>query len=219
VNISEIKNLKKQFKSKAFRDSFIEQSMASKLALQIRALREQRGWTQEALAEKAGMKQARISELENPNYGRISISTLKRLASAFDTALDVSFTTFGEALELATRNDDQKLFVCSFADDIFFSSNEVVATHQVSMEPIPRQVHSAVIQDIYGVADRLSNSAQVISINQFDAFLQADKFQFSFDKPGAIDVGQYLCPARKIPEPEVATAPFAGRVSMEACHA
>lgn len=125
MSTSVVENLKRQFKDKEFRDAFVEESMTTKLALQIRALREQRGWSQAVLAEKSAMKQARISEVEDPNYGRISVTTLRRLASAFDTALDVAFITFGDALEIAARRDEQKLFVASFAEDSFFQEHAV----------------------------------------------------------------------------------------------
>ena len=37
-----------------------------------------------------------ISRLEDPNYGRYSLKTLKRLARAFDVGLLVRFVSFGE---------------------------------------------------------------------------------------------------------------------------
>lgn len=118
--IPALANLKTRFENKAFRDSFIAEQIGTKLAFQIRKLREDRGWSQADLAERAGMKQSRISELEDPNYAKYTISTLRRLASAFDVALDVRFESYGEALELAARIDSSKLEVASFASDPFF---------------------------------------------------------------------------------------------------
>ncbi|KKN79647.1 hypothetical protein LCGC14_0338510 [marine sediment metagenome] len=63
----------------------------SSIATQIKTLRKQRDWTQEDLAKKANMKQARISLLENASYSSWSMSTLRRLAEAFDLTLYVTF--------------------------------------------------------------------------------------------------------------------------------
>ncbi|MBI3967130.1 MAG: helix-turn-helix transcriptional regulator, partial [Chloroflexi bacterium] len=78
-------------RDKEYRDIFVEEHISTGLSFQIRAMREQRGWTQEDLGQRAGMAQQRVCQLENPNYGRFSLSTLKRLASAFDVALAVHF--------------------------------------------------------------------------------------------------------------------------------
>jgi DNA-binding Xre family transcriptional regulator len=61
------------------------------VAEQIVFLRQRRGWTQKQLAEKIGMKQSRISMLENPNYGNIELKTLSRIAAAFRVKLSVRF--------------------------------------------------------------------------------------------------------------------------------
>lgn len=44
------------------------------------------------------MKQSRISALEDADYSKWSIGTLKRLARAFDVPLNVTFGTFGGLL-------------------------------------------------------------------------------------------------------------------------
>ncbi len=69
----------------------------SSIALQIKALRLKRGWTQTELGERAGgMKQSRISDMENVDYSSWSVATLRRLAKAFDLPLDVSFESWGK---------------------------------------------------------------------------------------------------------------------------
>lgn len=62
--------------------------------MQIRLLREQRGWSQSELARRCGMKQSRISVLEDVNHERWSVTTLRRLARAFDVSLLVRFEDF-----------------------------------------------------------------------------------------------------------------------------
>jgi transcriptional regulator with XRE-family HTH domain len=59
---------------------------------QIKALRKERGWTQQQLAERAGMEQATISAIENGHRGhRWSRRTLDKFAHAFGKKLVVRF--------------------------------------------------------------------------------------------------------------------------------
>jgi transcriptional regulator with XRE-family HTH domain len=100
ANTSSIKNqLSQKLRNKEYRDAFVVESVGTNVAAQIYALRESRHWTQEELAERARMAQARISLLEDPNYQRFTIGTLERLASAFDVGLIVKFAAFGDLLE------------------------------------------------------------------------------------------------------------------------
>jgi len=62
-------------------------------------MREREKWSQEELAKRVGMNQNAISRLENPFYGKPTITTLKRLATAFDVALIVRFAPFGELVD------------------------------------------------------------------------------------------------------------------------
>lgn len=80
--------------SKEYRDAYVESSTYSWLAYQIRALRKQRGWTQEHLAHVAKIDTTTIGRMENPDNDSIRISTLLKLASAFDIAFTARFTDF-----------------------------------------------------------------------------------------------------------------------------
>ncbi len=96
--------LREEFQDKDYADTYIDEFLNASIATQIKVLREQRGLTQGQLAQLAEMKQERICVLENVNYDSWSLKTLKRLASAFDVTLKVSFETFG------TRIDDIRRF-------------------------------------------------------------------------------------------------------------
>ncbi len=93
-----IDRLREEFQDKEYRHAYADEFLNSWIATQVKVLREQRGWTQEELASEVGMKQSRISLLENVHYSAWSLNTLKRLAQAFDTILKVSFETFGTRL-------------------------------------------------------------------------------------------------------------------------
>ncbi len=86
----------KELKNKEYREAFMEEIVGTSLAFQVRRLREARDWTQEHLATRTGKAQETISQWENPNYGKYSLTTLKQLAAAFDVALLVRFVSFGE---------------------------------------------------------------------------------------------------------------------------
>ena len=110
---------KKAMKDKEYRDYFVEEHIRTGVPFQIRALREKAGWKQKELGNRANMKQERISVLEDPDYSKFTISTLLKLASAFDVGLTVRFVPFSkvlmeeinlsETLAPATYNEDQYL--------------------------------------------------------------------------------------------------------------
>jgi len=93
------KKIRNEFQDKEYAHAYIDEFLNDYIATQIKVLREQRGWTQEILADIAEMKQSRIALLENVNYDKWSIFTLKKLSEAFDVTLKVSFETFSDRIE------------------------------------------------------------------------------------------------------------------------
>ena len=119
-----ISHLKKSFKDdKDYRHGYADEFLNAYIATQIKVLREQRGWNQKELADRAGMMQPRISVMENVNYSSWSIKVLRKIAEAFDLTLRVSFEEFG------TRTDDiekfgiERLERRSFEDDPYFNES------------------------------------------------------------------------------------------------
>lgn len=109
-----------KLKNKEYRDSYISSNVDVNVAFQIRALRKQKNYTQKELAKKANMKQERISALENPSKAP-NISTLKKLANAFDVGLIVKFLPISELLEWQLNLSPESLEVSSFNEDPYFS--------------------------------------------------------------------------------------------------
>lgn len=91
---------------------------STRLATQIKVLREQRGLTQGELAELSGMKQTRISALEDVDYDAWTILTLRKLAYAMDTTLNVSFAPFSKGIEDIIHFSRQHLQVESREKDL-----------------------------------------------------------------------------------------------------
>jgi len=61
------------------------------LALDLRPLRHQRGWTQHELARRSGVDQPTISRIENGITRGVGLGTIERLAHALDVNPRVLF--------------------------------------------------------------------------------------------------------------------------------
>lgn len=93
-----IERFKEEFNDKETRHIYADDFLNTYLATQIKVLREEAGWTQAELAERAGMKQERISVLEDVNHEAWTAKTLKRIAKAFDMRLSIKIESFGSFL-------------------------------------------------------------------------------------------------------------------------
>ena len=88
------KVLLEKLTDKNYRDAFISEEIDIGLPMQLRAMRDARGWNQKQVAEQMDTKQPRFSLMEKPGYGNFSLNTLKKLASIFNVGLIVSFVPF-----------------------------------------------------------------------------------------------------------------------------
>src|SRR5262245_48208948 len=105
-------------KDKAYRDAYVQSQIRTNLPFQLRALRTAKGWLQGFAAERAGMAQPRISELERPNGRMPNLDTLCRIASAYDVALEVRFVPFSELIKNSEGFDPDNFSVKTFDDEI-----------------------------------------------------------------------------------------------------
>ena len=72
------------------------------------------------MARALETSQNAIYRLENPNYGRPNISTLKKLADYFGVGLVVRFAPFSELVEWTLSMTPASIDVPSFEDDVGF---------------------------------------------------------------------------------------------------
>ncbi len=109
-----------KLKEPEYRHEFVSANIDTGLAFQIRALREQRKWSQQELGRRIGRKpgqeQPGISKLETAGHA-FSLATLKKLAEAFDVALVVRFVPFSEAANWVSNLGPGSLEVASFPQD------------------------------------------------------------------------------------------------------
>jgi len=106
-----------RLKRKEYRDAFVASQISVGLPFQIRALREQRGWKQSRLAAEADMLQPRISAMERPGESKFNLETLRRIASAFDVALEVRFVPFSDLVDWSDQFNPESFRVSSFKED------------------------------------------------------------------------------------------------------
>jgi transcriptional regulator with XRE-family HTH domain len=110
-------NLQKKLKNKEYRDSFAAEYIYSRIPLKIRAMRERRDLSQQELGKLAAVKQEWVCKLEDPNYGRLTLATLLKLASAFDVGLNVDFVPFSEILDHSTHLSNEDFDVASYDEE------------------------------------------------------------------------------------------------------
>lgn len=135
-----------EFQDKETRHIYVDEFLNAKIATQIKVLREQKGWNQQELAEKVGMKQERISVLEDVNYSAWTLATLRRLAEVFDLRINVSFEDFGSFLKEFEDFNKENLQRTSFDEDTVFKKEskpkaKVLRTDKFPTTPV-KQIES-----------------------------------------------------------------------------
>jgi transcriptional regulator with XRE-family HTH domain len=88
-----------EFEDKDYRESYAEDYLHSFIAMQFRAVREQRDMTQAELAQAIHTKQTAISRLESVNNRSRNLNLLQKAAFALGCRLRVSLETFGSLID------------------------------------------------------------------------------------------------------------------------
>ena len=99
------------------RDAFLGSQTRTKIANQIRAIRNQRGWSQGEFARILGKPQSNVSRLESRDYGNFTLTTLLDLASAFESGLIVEFAPYEDFLCRTHDLSPKALQVSAFSQD------------------------------------------------------------------------------------------------------
>jgi transcriptional regulator with XRE-family HTH domain len=127
--------IRKILGNKKYRHAYVREHVRNGVPFQLRAMRDQREWTQARLGQEAGKGQNAISRLEDPNYGKVTIQTLLEMAEAFDVALLVKFVPFSRLLKEYEDVSPTGLSVKSISDAAEASTLEAWANEENEQEP------------------------------------------------------------------------------------
>jgi transcriptional regulator with XRE-family HTH domain len=118
--------LANEFTDAEYAHAYMESHAVSRLAAQVFALRKQRGWSQEELAQRAGIAQERISKIESGNFDSLTMKTLRNFSHAFDVNLHISFEPFSEGILDVVNIKPSQLQVKSREEDLASLSKKFV---------------------------------------------------------------------------------------------
>ena len=152
-----LNRLRTYFRDKETRHYYIDEFLNEYLATQIKVLREQRGWSQEELAERANLSISHVDALEDVNHWSWDIEVLRTLAEAFDVPLKVSFATFGDMLKEIEVFGRRSLERVPFEEDTVFMEQE-----KEPFTPMPISVENLVAEEDWDyIADAKATSVPV----------------------------------------------------------
>lgn len=135
------------------RAKFVASHVDKGIAYQIRALRDRQNMSQEELAALVGMNQNAISRLESPERGRPTITTLKRLAEAFDVALTVRFAPFSKLINWVSGTpfieeglSTESLAVPKFGEELQqgkleITGRTIIPEMRISLKAVPNAIY------------------------------------------------------------------------------
>jgi transcriptional regulator with XRE-family HTH domain len=110
-------NTWRKLRNKKYRDAFVAAQLKRGIPFQIAAMRKKLGWSQDQLAEAAGVTQGVISRAENPNYGNLTFNTVLRIASGFDAAFVGWFVPFSKLTERFESLSEESVQVPTFTEE------------------------------------------------------------------------------------------------------
>ena len=142
------KKLIARLRNRDFRRAFAEEAVDVGIPIQVREMRLTRGWSQTRLGKEAGMAQEQVSLAEKMSHGRFNVTTLKKLAAAFDCGLMIRFVSFGELLAWKERIDAVDVTPPPFDTDSALSEVSVSESPAAAAAEIHENVATAEVIDL-----------------------------------------------------------------------
>jgi transcriptional regulator with XRE-family HTH domain len=125
-------NLKSEFQNEEYRYAYAGSFLNTKLAAQIKTLREQRRMTQAEVAARMGIKQPGYRRFEDSNHSVWKTDSLWSIARALGVRVNISFETFGTLTDEKLRLNKESLRRPEFNDDPAFKEPTVEETEPVA---------------------------------------------------------------------------------------
>jgi len=116
------RKLLEKLQKRAYRHAYLAEHVRRGIAYQIRALRDQRGWSQGKLSKLLGKPQSVVCRLEDPSYGKLSVQTLLEIANVYDVALEVRFVSYSSFLQKTRDVSPVSMQVPEFKHDFSMQS-------------------------------------------------------------------------------------------------
>jgi len=134
-----------QLADKDDRDEFVADQVRVRIALSIRALREQRGLSQTEFGHLIGKPQSVVSRLEDPDYGKVSVQTLLEVSSALDIPLSISFPEWEDWFREIRRNSKAHLERRDFNNAVKAASARAAGATNVFQLPVSERKFSITV--------------------------------------------------------------------------
>lgn len=191
-----LERLKTEFASEESRYAYADSVSNAFLTGQIKALREDRGLTQEKLAELVGTQQSGISRWQNSGYSSCKVGTLRKFAKAFGVRLRITFEEFGSLPEDVRGFSKRRLSPSRFEDDPVFNEHPkeepekaAAAKAQTGAPPTTATLGNDLswLGNSSEVASQVAASYAVSRDRSWAAVLQEAKQTFDFDANSFLD--------------------------------
>lgn len=136
-------DLKEEFQDEEYRYAYAESFLNTKIAAQVKTLREQRDETQAEVAARMGIKQPGYRRFEDSNHSVWKTDSLWDIARVYGVRLNISFETFGSLLEEKKHFSKEALKRPAFKDDPAFkeaAADEAVKEKELTTAKEPEYV-------------------------------------------------------------------------------
>lgn len=119
------------FQNAEYAHEYMASHTVHTIAAQVYWTRKQRKWTQDDLAERSGIAQARISKIEAGEFTSLTMSTLSKLAKALDINLRIEFERFSGGIQRVCSQSKTKLELPSRTADLRAAQAEFTVVTQL----------------------------------------------------------------------------------------
>jgi transcriptional regulator with XRE-family HTH domain len=115
TNLSD--GLWRKLTNKSYRSQFVSAQARRAFAFQVRAIMKKRGISQSELAKRSGLTQGVISRAADPNYGKLTITVIVKIANGLDMAYLGTLVPFSDAVRWVSTLSEESVQVKDFTEE------------------------------------------------------------------------------------------------------